>query len=39
MQRLPGLSGPDGWQLNPDNLSLYDLQATPLLRFNRNMRA
>ena len=24
MQRLPGLSGLDGWQLYPDNLSRYD---------------
>ena len=24
MQRLPGLSGLDDWQLNPDNLSRYD---------------
>jgi hypothetical protein len=27
MQRLPGLSGLDGWQLNPDSPSWYDHMA------------
>jgi hypothetical protein len=30
MQGLPGLSGLDGWQLNPDNLSRYDHMAEDL---------
>ncbi len=30
MQRLPRLSGLDGWQLYPDNLSRYDHMAEDL---------